>query len=127
MQPFKALLLTVKGLVFHVLLDHHVGDHAHIGFEAVVLPRRAGHPLMTPLAGHLGIHVDVHLILNRQFDQFLTRVLPHLGQGRMIRAARTEGLRGIDEVAYVRFASVYRRFQEATDFVHEVKKLEAKQ
>ena len=38
-----------------------------------------------------------------------------------------DGLRDIDEVAYVRFASVYRRFQEATDFVHEVKKLEAKQ
>ena len=38
-----------------------------------------------------------------------------------------EGLRGIDDVAYVRFASVYRRFQEATDFVQEVKKLEAKQ
>ena len=36
-----------------------------------------------------------------------------------------EGLRGIDGVAYVRFASVYRRFQEATDFVHEVRKLEA--
>ena len=33
-------------------------------------------------------------------------------------------LRELDEVAYVRFASVYRRFQEATDFVHEVKKLE---
>ncbi len=38
-----------------------------------------------------------------------------------------DGLRGIDEVAYVRFASVYRRFQEATDFVQEVKKLEASQ
>ena len=38
-----------------------------------------------------------------------------------------DGLRGIDDVAYVRFASVYRRFQEATDFVQEVKKLEAKQ
>jgi transcriptional repressor NrdR len=37
-----------------------------------------------------------------------------------------DGLRNIDEVAYVRFASVYRRFQEATDFVHEVKMLEAK-
>jgi transcriptional repressor NrdR len=37
-----------------------------------------------------------------------------------------DGLRGIDEVAYVRFASVYRRFQEATDFVSEVKKLEGK-
>jgi len=37
-----------------------------------------------------------------------------------------DGLREIDDVAYVRFASVYRRFQEATDFVQEVKKLEAK-
>jgi transcriptional repressor NrdR len=36
------------------------------------------------------------------------------------------GLRTTDDVAYVRFASVYRRFQEATDFVHEVKKLEGK-
>ena len=38
-----------------------------------------------------------------------------------------DGLRAIDDVAYVRFASVYRRFQEATDFVQEVKKLEGKQ
>ena len=38
-----------------------------------------------------------------------------------------DGLREIDDVAYVRFASVYRRFEEATDFVHEVKKLEAQQ
>ena len=38
-----------------------------------------------------------------------------------------DGLRAIDDVAYVRFASVYRRFQEATDFVQEVKKLEAQQ
>jgi len=38
-----------------------------------------------------------------------------------------EGLRKLDEVAYVRFASVYRRFQEATDFVQEVRKLEARQ
>jgi len=35
-----------------------------------------------------------------------------------------EQLEQLDEVAYVRFASVYRRFQEATDFVQEVKKLE---
>jgi len=37
-----------------------------------------------------------------------------------------EELRQLDDVAYVRFASVYRRFQEATDFVHEIKKLEEK-
>jgi transcriptional repressor NrdR len=33
-------------------------------------------------------------------------------------------LRSMDEVAYVRFASVYRRFQEATEFIREVSKLE---
>ena len=36
-----------------------------------------------------------------------------------------EELRSLDQVAYVRFASVYRRFDEATEFVKEVKKLEA--
>jgi transcriptional repressor NrdR len=34
------------------------------------------------------------------------------------------GLRGLDPVAYVRYASLYRRFNEATDFVQEVKNLE---
>jgi len=33
-------------------------------------------------------------------------------------------LHKLDPVAYVRFASVYRRFQEATDFVQEIQKLE---
>lgn len=37
-----------------------------------------------------------------------------------------EGLRALDGVAYVRFASVYRRFEEATDFVQAVKKLEVR-
>jgi transcriptional repressor NrdR len=45
--------------------------------------------------------------------------------GEFIGKMVMDGLREIDEVAYVRFASVYRRFQEATDFVSEVKKLEA--
>ena len=44
--------------------------------------------------------------------------------GSIIGEKVMEGLRAMDEVAYVRFASVYRRFQEATDFVQEVKKLE---
>jgi len=34
-----------------------------------------------------------------------------------------EALHGLDGVAYVRFASVYRQFQEAKDFVHAVRKL----
>lgn len=43
---------------------------------------------------------------------------------RDIGARVMEGLRGLDAVAYVRFASVYRRFEEATEFVQEVRKLE---
>ena len=37
------------------------------------------------------------------------------------------GLRNLDEVAYVRFASVYRNFKEATDFVQEVRNLEERE
>jgi transcriptional repressor NrdR len=46
--------------------------------------------------------------------------------GGIIGERVMEELRKLDEVAYVRFASVYRRFQEATEFVREVKRLEAK-
>lgn len=45
--------------------------------------------------------------------------------GEFVGKLVMEGLRELDDVAYVRFASVYRRFEEATDFVSEVKKLEA--
>jgi len=45
--------------------------------------------------------------------------------GEFIGTMVMDGLRDIDSVAYVRFASVYRRFQEATDFVQEVRNLEA--
>ncbi|MFZ9874864.1 MAG: ATP cone domain-containing protein, partial [Candidatus Methylacidiphilales bacterium] len=34
-----------------------------------------------------------------------------------------EALKKMDEVAYVRFASVYRQFRDARDFVSEVKSL----
>jgi transcriptional repressor NrdR len=48
--------------------------------------------------------------------------VPGMAIGERVMA----GLRDIDKVAYVRFASVYRRFEEATEFVREVNKLEAK-
>jgi transcriptional repressor NrdR len=44
--------------------------------------------------------------------------------GTIIGERVMDALRDLDEVAYVRFASVYRRFQEATDFVQAVRKLE---
>ena len=64
----------------------------------------------------------VERIVNEVTDKY-EREVPAEVIGKLVM----EGLRQIDDVAYVRFASVYRRFQEATDFVHEVKKLEAKQ
>ena len=63
----------------------------------------------------------VERIVNEVTDKY-EREVPAEVIGKLVM----EGLRQIDDVAYVRFASVYRRFQEATDFVHEVKKLGGK-
>ena len=38
-----------------------------------------------------------------------------------IGAMVMERIKPIDEVAYIRFASVYRRFQNVNEFVHEIK------
>ena len=50
------------------------------------------------------------------------REVPSMAIGERVM----EALRGVDQVAYVRFASVYRRFEEPTEFVQEVKRLEEK-
>ena len=63
----------------------------------------------------------VERIVNEVTDKY-EREVPTEAIGKLVM----EALRQTDDVAYVRFASVYRRFQEATDFVHEVKKLEGK-
>lgn len=63
----------------------------------------------------------VERIVNNVTDKY-EREVPGEVLGKFVMDA----LREIDEVAYVRFASVYRRFQEATDFVQEVKKLGGK-
>jgi transcriptional repressor NrdR len=64
----------------------------------------------------------VENLVNQVTDRYENEI-PGEALGKMVMDA----LREIDDVAYVRFASVYRRFQEATDFVQEVKKMEGKQ
>jgi transcriptional repressor NrdR len=54
--------------------------------------------------------------LSNRFD----REIPYGALGAQVM----EGLREVDPVAYVRYASIYRRFEEANEFVQEVKKLE---
>ena len=56
--------------------------------------------------------------ISTQFD----REVP----GQEIGERVMEALRVLDDVAFVRYASVYRRFEEATEFVNEVNKLEKK-
>ncbi len=60
-------------------------------------------------------------ILDEVSEKF-DREVPSLALGERVM----EGLKEVDHVAYVRFASVYRRFQEANDFVQAVKTLEEK-
>jgi transcriptional repressor NrdR len=43
---------------------------------------------------------------------------------RLVGELVMEELRALDEVAYVRFASVYRRFQDVTEFEEEIKRLQ---
>ena len=61
-------------------------------------------------------------VLEEAQVDFEDREVPGMAIGERVM----EGLRKIDPVAYVRFASVYRRFEEATEFVREVKNLEEK-
>ena len=64
----------------------------------------------------------VDKIVNAITDKY-EREVPAEVIGKMVM----DELRATDDVAYVRFASVYRRFKEATDFVQEVKNLEGRQ
>jgi transcriptional repressor NrdR len=43
---------------------------------------------------------------------------------RLVGELVMEELRALDEVAYVRFASVYRHFQDVTEFEEEIKRLQ---
>ena len=63
-----------------------------------------------------------------QIDEFvdsLERELQDMGEreiaGKIVGERVMEGLREIDEVAYVRFASVYRQFKDLNEFMDELK------
>jgi transcriptional repressor NrdR len=59
----------------------------------------------------------------------IVRQLESLGEGEVTSAKVgelvMEGLKGLDDVAYVRFASVYRNFREARDFKEIIGELTA--
>ena len=59
----------------------------------------------------------------------ITHRLQTLGEreisGRLVGGIVMEELRRLDEVAYVRFASVYRSFQDVTEFEEEIRLLQS--
>jgi len=59
---------------------------------------------------------DVIDILEAQFDAQIP--------SRAVGDAVMQRLSSIDQVAYVRFASIYKQFRDAAEFVHEVNALE---
>ena len=57
--------------------------------------------------------------ITRRLQMLGERELPSRFVGEMVM----EELRAVDEVAYVRFASVYRSFQDVTEFQDEIRRL----
>jgi transcriptional repressor NrdR len=69
-------------------------------------------------------------VSSEAIEESITRIihgLQTMGEreipSRMVGEIVMEELRGLDEVAYVRFASVYRRFQDVTEFQDEIQRL----
>ena len=60
--------------------------------------------------------------IEKEIGDKFDREVPSMAIGERIMAQ----IRGVDQVAYVRYASVYRRFEEPGEFIQEVKKLEEK-
>ncbi|MGC8743946.1 MAG: transcriptional regulator NrdR [Verrucomicrobiia bacterium] len=72
-------------------------------------------------------------ISEQTLEAMVDRIVEQLGNefesevsSEIIGARVMDELKLIDPIAYIRFASVYRRFEEVGDFVQAVKKLEKK-
>lgn len=74
-------------------------------------------PISPEVIGDLAARIESDVL--RQGDSEVTSA--QLGEMVM------EALRDLDQVAYVRFASVYREFKDVSDFEHEIRPMLARQ
>lgn len=74
---------------------------------------------------------NISMVVIEEFIDELERDLREIGekeiQSHIIGEKIMEKLHDLDDVAYVRFASVYREFKDVNDFVSELKNLLSKQ
>lgn len=85
------------------------------------------------LQGGIARACEKRAISQREIEEVVERITAELHDQydgevpcRDIGEKVMQALRELDGVAYVRFASVYRRFEEADEFVEAVKKLEVR-
>ena len=96
----------------------------HRGVDARALPSPKGQPMAFPFKAVIfdmdGVIVDTEKFY---FDE-LAVMSEELGLGiTEEERKRQEKLRKIDQVAYVRFASVYRQFKDINSFMEELSKI----
>jgi|LNFM01.1.fsa_nt_gb transcriptional repressor NrdR len=100
-----------------------------VQLRELIVVKRSGRRVLfdrEKLARSVGIAVRKRPVEGERIERMLTgivRQLESMGESEIASSAIgelvMEGLRSLDPVAYVRFASVYRDFREAADF-HEV-------
>ena len=66
---------------------------------------------------------ELSLQIEAEIQNTMRQDVPTREIGEMVM----EALKGLDEVAYVRFASVYREFKDIDTFLHELNELRAKE
>jgi transcriptional repressor NrdR len=65
---------------------------------------------------------QLEVIVNEIQNDLENRAEPEI-ESREVGELVMQQLRALDQVAYVRFASVYRQFEDVHDFVHELKSM----
>jgi len=68
--------------------------------------------------------MSIERLINEIEDQAMTGRLNHEIDAAAVGNLVLEKLAELDKVAYIRFASVYRQFENLDEFVQEIKKIE---
>src|SRR5262249_19400133 len=87
-------------------------ERIRVGLEKACYKRPIGHERLNELAASVEVEV-------------LRLGEPEISTSQ-IGEIVMDKLRDLDQVAYVRFASVYREFQDVSDFAHEIKPMLAR-
>lgn len=69
------------------------------------------------------VSIDAIDTVIESIEKAIREISPTEVESKAIGKLVMEKLHALDQVAYVRFASVYRQFQDVSDFVKEVKEL----